>query len=918
MPETREKTSVIAILNELSYNRFTPLFDKEKVPGGVTWKPLSEKQIMLARHLMPLSYDKEQYHWDKQPSKAADIKDGNVVSINSRKCLHPAREWQKQLERFSAENIAKDNTLFKAHLDSLFKHMVCTEGSECSHYETWSYGFLLGEHFIAIDCDLDDDAMSVKMLQLFREKFPQSPIRSRGGSRWATILYLTDDEKCDMRGMTLTIIDNKPSEHANKPSESANKPAESANTPAESTENKKSDKPQQIEVLGRGKQLVVHGWHPSGAQYIWYGGNLLNIQAIKKDELTSFLELASDILFTQCGVMLKREQSPMRVAMAWKGKNYGHGKDGLCNDNIDFQAVLRQCEKNAIEEHLRTSEHYLDEDDRCIYLICPNHINHSGWDGDEEKPYVKLKDTAYLKDSGGFKCFHAGCVDTDLRVYYLNGYVPPLVCRLAELDMAETKAIYVKSEDGAQEFSHYALKGWKATDATISMMLDDIVCSGVELRFDNFTQNVYVKLHDIDAPEFAAIRDDCQDDNFIPIPKSLIMCLSCRLIRQGVLKSSLCKQMEQAISCVADKHRFDQVVDHFKSITPEHDGITRIDESFWERYFNIRIDDEQEDVQFAEGSVGHSRQWLRAVAQYMWTAFYARATCTNPDGVKTDVAVVLTGKTGIAKSTFCECLAGRPQWKNTYDFGADATDRQTSLKGHIVMEIEELGNMGKKSVNEIKAVLSGQVDQYRIFHTQILTTFVRRCIFIITTNDSDFLRDVTGNRRFAVIDLEDGDFRPNRDEFIHDYPQLLAEAKALYEANGIMYQGLSVHQEQVNAEYMAVDPWMVSVSRYLEDKQRLDGTSDLVEILYAALGMEHSKQGGREMSRLKGVLMKLGWKNKQHKEDGKVVRYWSRNGEKAAKPKVVAPNPHTFFQMNGKTDLNMLDFVSNITSVSGA
>lgn len=928
MPEITEKTSVIAILNDLSRHRFTPVCEKEKVQGGVTHKPLALNDVrtLLVRHLMPLSYNDQENHWEKMPSKAAYLNnDGNVVSIKKRKSLHPAKGWQKQLERFSEQNVAKDGTLFRAHLDSLFQHLVCAEGSECSQHEAWSYGFLLGEHFIAIDCDLDDDAMSAKILQLFREKFPQSPIRSRGGSRWATILYLTDDEKCDMRGMTLTIIDNKPSEHANnpveptnKPADSANKPAESADNPDESSESKKSDKPQQIEVLGRGKQLVVHGWHPSGAQYFWYGGNLLDIQHIQTDELTLFLTLASDTLITQCGVMLKKDQPPRRVSMSWKGKNYGCGQDGLCNEDIDFLSVVRECELNAVPEHLRTSEHYLDEDDKCIYLICPNHTKHTGWGGDEDKPYVQLKDTAYIKDGGGFKCFHAGCANTDLKTYYLKNFVPPLICRLNDLGMAETTAVYVKDGNGNREFSHYALRGWKASDVTITMMLEDIGCSGVELRFDNFTQNVYMKLHDKDAPEFAAIRDVCQDDNFIPIPKSLHMCLSCRLIKQGVLKNSLCKQMEQAINCVADKHRFDQVVDYFKSITPEHDGITRIDESFWERYFSIQIDDEHGDDLFPEGSVGHSRQWLRAVAQYMWTAFYARATCTNPDGVKTDVAVVLTGKTGIAKSTFCECLAGRPQWKNTYDFGADATDRQTSLKGHLVMEIEELGNMGKRSVNEIKSVLSGKVDQYRLFHTQILANFVRRCIFIITTNDSDFLRDVTGNRRFAVIDLEGGDFRPHIDEFIRDYPQLLAEAKALYETNGVMYQGLSVHQEQVNAEYMADDPWTVPVSRYLEDKQRLDGSSDLVDILYSVLGMEHAKQSGREMSRLKGILIKLGWAYKQHKENGKNIRYWSRNGEKAAKPKVVANKPQTLFQMNGKNDLNILDFVSNITSVSGA
>jgi putative DNA primase/helicase len=61
--------------------------------------------------------------------------------------------------------------------------------------------------------------------------------------------------------------------------------------------------------------------------------------------------------------------------------------------------------------------------------------------------------------------------------------------------------------------------------------------------------------------------------------------------------------------------------------------------------------------------------------------------------------------------------------------------------------------MTRSEVTAVKQFLSKQDDIYREPYGRRTIKFPRRCVFCGTTNDSEFLRDRTGNRRFWPVEL---------------------------------------------------------------------------------------------------------------------------------------------------------------------
>jgi len=59
----------------------------------------------------------------------------------------------------------------------------------------------------------------------------------------------------------------------------------------------------------------------------------------------------------------------------------------------------------------------------------------------------------------------------------------------------------------------------------------------------------------------------------------------------------------------------------------------------------------------------------------------------------------------------------------------------------------------KADIEATKHFLSKTEDIYRVAYGRRTSRFPRQCIFIGTTNDSEFLRDRTGNRRFWPVDV---------------------------------------------------------------------------------------------------------------------------------------------------------------------
>lgn len=171
-------------------------------------------------------------------------------------------------------------------------------------------------------------------------------------------------------------------------------------------------------------------------------------------------------------------------------------------------------------------------------------------------------------------------------------------------------------------------------------------------------------------------------------------------------------------------------------------------------------------------------EYIRAVTKKSFTAGVARIYIP---GVKYDYMPILTGPQGIGKSSLLAIMAGEEWFSDSLQTfsGKEAAEM---LQGVWINEIAELNAMRFSEVTAVKQFLSKRDDVYREAYGRHTSRFQRQCIFFGTSNESTFLRDRTGNRRFWPV--ETGVNKPTASVW-NDLPkvrdQLWAEAKAYFQ-----------------------------------------------------------------------------------------------------------------------------------------
>ena len=154
-------------------------------------------------------------------------------------------------------------------------------------------------------------------------------------------------------------------------------------------------------------------------------------------------------------------------------------------------------------------------------------------------------------------------------------------------------------------------------------------------------------------------------------------------------------------------------------------------------------------------------------------------------GTKFDNVPILIGtKQGEGKSTIVRWLAINDIYYGEINIieGQQAIEQ---LQGKWICEIGELLALTKNKEQEAaKAYVTRSIDSYRKPYERNVSEFPRRCIFIGSTNDSQFLIDKTGNRRYYPVEVHsDGyDLYKHEDECREYILQCWAEARERYKA----------------------------------------------------------------------------------------------------------------------------------------
>ena len=305
----------------------------------------------------------------------------------------------------------------------------------------------------------------------------------------------------------------------------------------------------------------------------------------------------------------------------------------------------------------------------------------------------------------------------------------------------------------------------------------------------------------------------------------------------------------RAVRKVARERSRDELRDFIDSL-PEWDGIARIDH--W------AVD--------ALGCV--DCDYSREVGANFMKSLVKRAI---EPGSEVQSCLILEGPQGTGKSRALGAIGGRYHAEIQSPIGSADFMREIS-RGAWLAHLAELSQLRGGSIETVKQMLSRPEDRYVDKYEKEPRRYPRRVVFAGTTNETTYLADSTGNRRF--VPLRCGVIR--LDLIVANREQYFAEALARLRAGESWWELPAAVARQAEQEQQARrmnDPWEGLVEEHLRDKDSTTAGAVLSECLKKP---KHEQQL-RDQQRVGRVLASLGWvKTARARVDGVLVWPWHR------------------------------------------
>lgn len=317
----------------------------------------------------------------------------------------------------------------------------------------------------------------------------------------------------------------------------------------------------------------------------------------------------------------------------------------------------------------------------------------------------------------------------------------------------------------------------------------------------------------------------------------------------------------KAIRVAAEKDRFHPAREYFDGL--QWDGVERLNK--WLSFYLGAEDDDSDYL----GFVG--KKWLTAAVK----------RCYEP-GCKFDHILVMEGRQGRGKSTAFEMMAtfGRDKKHAYFTDNIKLSDIQNKdtillLQGSIIVELAELAGFSKKEDDEIKGWITVKEDRCRVPYGKTITHFPRQFVLCATTNNYEYLKDPTGNRRYWPFKSSGIDL----DAIKTDREQLWAEAVNCYKND--LYVGPDADEmvmaEKAQNKRMSQDVWEDDVLAAISNMGLSAQAGFNTRAVLKEMGLPLREQDTRNARRVSNILQQNGYENTVRRVDGKSKRIWVRS-----------------------------------------
>lgn len=384
-------------------------------------------------------------------------------------------------------------------------------------------------------------------------------------------------------------------------------------------------------------------------------------------------------------------------------------------------------------------------------------------------------------------------------------------------DSTNWKAVLLESEyPEQQEIWRGSKPAFKALDTHINLafLLNKF---GARFRY-----NLMTRKREIDIPGLMIFHDD-PDNNLLAQVEYL-----------ATINHLQYRQIDKFLDILCADNAYHPIIECIK----DHpwDGVARLD-----NFINtIQTKDEE----------------LKKILIRTWMVA-AIAAAHSIDGFTNHGMLVLQGLQGVGKTAWvkkldpCNCGAVKE--------GAllDPTNKDNviSLSRFWIIELGEIdATFNKTDIARLKSYITSQSDYVRHHYARKDTILPRRSICLATVNESNFLVDTTGNRRFWTLEVTDINYGHKI-----DMKQVWAEVYAIWQAGALTYLPKDIENavNKSNLKHEKIDPFEEKLLTFYDWEHSSRRTMTCVAVLE---DIGYSKPTQAEAIRMGKILTKLNGK----------------------------------------------------------
>lgn len=591
-----------------------------------------------------------------------------------------------------------------------------------------------------------------------------------------------------------------------------------------------------IEFLGTGQQFIAVSTHPSGVRYVWGDDSATvppkDIPELSPDEFFALWKALGDQFGTE----------PERVS-----------RGGLLRPTVPRDAASVN---DDVVEFLQ-GNHWVKSwtADGRLNITCPFEDQHTSGEVETATQYMPAGVGGF--DQGHFVCLHAHCSgrhdhEFTEAIGLMRQEFDDLTAEPeADGEGGEPSAELVTLDGQVVDRKALALPAFRnrtrngevpASMTNLLMALRRPDVCDMRIAHDTFRDEI-IWAHDgqddwraFRDHDYTRLREHLELNSFQAVGREMI---------------------RDAVHSVAVENTMDTAVLWCENNATTWDGVDRIG-TFYSTYFGAA-----------------NTAYTRAVAQYTWSALAGRALVP---GVKADMAVILKSGQGTVKTEGIRAMAPHDDQFGEIDLSKsdDALARQT--RGKLVCELSELRGLNSRESETIKAWVSRRYEEWVPKFKEFTTKFPRRFICFGTTNEDEFLADVTGERRWLPLAVGRADLEALR----RDCGQLWAQGAAIFRQHGVVWQDAEQLAKREHTKYKVRDSWTDIVGAWL-DEPAFGGPEGVLqgdlpirmhEVLQGALRINPQNITRKEEVRVGRILRERGYQNMAYRRGGEVLWGW--------------------------------------------